>query len=671
MSFLSLLEIDKDYKSRLEINKIKKMSIEEFDVLKSDIYEIILDDYRIKNKIIHLYLNNEYVTDYTFAEFYIQMIFWRSYIYYKMAIKRDDFNVTPNMTISNIHNNIEVILKKFQQFFHAKNINQEELAKIATDIIEQINKFTIIFSWISPDTISLYDIIQFSKRNHKFHELINLTLDENMNIKDIEILLSNLEKQLIETIREDGKSGLYQYIQTGSVNKSQLRQMFTSVGTRMDIDKTVVPYPIRKSFLIGLQNAGEEYAEALTARNALIDKDKYVGDSGYEARKIDLNSIELTIDHDVEDCGTKHFLTLTIQDQQDLNRLNNKFLVDQSGKIIKAIDSVKDTNLIGKTIRIRSHIYCALNRRVCKTCYGANAEIMKGTRIGVFPSTKIQNPVSNKTISSKHYLETNSAHITSEGIIKFFEIESNTCYLKTEMDYSRIKIVIDSLYFETLLEQSQMADNPDDFDIIALENAYIVEQILDKKTGKFIDKQYPLDGLQNLYVFLSNELLEEKGAIKTSLTSDTVEIHLGKVDTFIPILNLNVVSEGVTYYLNKFVKTIDSNAIMAYQSPDEVVHEILNILNHLKMNCMIQHVETLMYNLVKDKHDYSKRPNFLHEKVQIQMLPVKTSIINKDAYTALSFERYENQLRNPLFFRRNSSGAFDVFFRTTKKFINA
>ena len=44
--------------------------------------------------------------------------------------------------------------------------------------------------------------------------------------------------------------------------------------------------------------------------------------------------------------------------------------------------------------------------------------------------------------------------------------------------------------------------------------------------------------------------------------------------------------------------------------------------------------------------------------------------MHKDVYTSLSFEKYNNQLKKIGFYNRNlEAGAFQSFFRTTKKFM--
>ena len=670
LKFLEAIEkIDKSKKLKFEANIINTFSIDQYEYFLEDLKDNILNNFIIKNKKIDLYLDKKFIKTATIAELFIQLIFWKANVVYRVKLLEKHFQITSNMTSGEIHDAIEILLQRFRDHFQKKDIDREELAIIATDIIEKIMNFTIIFSWISPDSINLYDLIQFSKRDPRFNKLIHSQLDENMNTKEIEQRLAQLEKELIQCILQDKRNCLYQYVATGTVNKSQLRQMFTVVGTRAGIDKTVLTSYIKGNFLNGLQSPSEFFAEAMTARTALIDKNTYVADSGYEARKIDLNNLDTTIDYSVEDCKTKHFLTINVRSEFLLNALNNKYQILDDGSL-HAIDSEKDKHLIGQKIRIRSHAMCALPKNVCKTCYGANADLMKNTRIGCFPSIEVESHVTNMTISSKHFSETNSSDISESNLVKFFNVEKNSAYLKTELDYTNIKLVIDKLYLENLIDNNNSAESEEDYDMVHLENALLIETVFDKKLGRTVQNEYLLTDTQGLYLFITSELLEEKKAFKISHDSDIVEIYLDKINLETPIFSVILMSEGTTYYLDRFVKLIDSNLNKSIEDPNIVLNDILEIIETLKIKCKIQHIETMLKNLIKDKNDLSRHPDFRKNNVEIQMLSMRSSIMNKDIYTSMLFENHIDQLRNVLFFRKTGDGVFDCFFRTTHKYVD-
>lgn len=665
--FVSLVKYF-DNKLTLDVSSFNKFTHREYEYFLEDIWDTILNDYTIKNKRVDLFLGKKYIKTSTIAELYMQLIYWEANIKYKIPIHEIDFRITPNMITGNLHEAIEHLLSRFKTEFEKKRVDYDELASIAKNIIQRIMHFSITFSWISPDSISLYDIIQFSKRNYKFNQLIHTKLDEDMNVKEIEKRLKRLEKELIECVIDDKQNCLYPYVYTGTVNRAQLRQMFTAVGTRASIDKTVLPIPITGNFLNGLKTPAEFYAEALTARSALIDKDTFVADSGYEARKIDLNSINTTIDFDVNDCKTKHFLVLHVKDNFILNLFDKKYQILDDGSL-RAIDSKNDKYLIGQTIKIRSHVYCALQNNVCKTCYGSNADIMKGTRIGCFPSIKVSSPFTNRVISSKHFTVTNSASIDNEGIRKFFTIEQNSCNLKTDIDYSNVKLTIDKLYFENLLENSNNSDSEEEYDVVPLENAILIESVLNRKTDEIVKNEYNLTDVKGMYLFLHSDLLEEKKAFRFEPNTDYVSISLDKIDISTPVFNIIVLSEGTMYYLNEFIKTIDQKCVEDICDPNEVMNKILDIFSAIDFKCKIQHVETLVSNLIKDKYDWTRRPDFRKNNVEIQILPVKKAIFYKDLYTALLFEDYLDQFKSLSFFKHTKPGIFDSFFRTNKKFV--
>ena len=670
LSFLDIVNKTDNDRIFIESSLFDKLKPDEFEYIINDLWDIILNNILIKNKKIDVLLHDKFMRTFTFAELYMQMIFWKANINYKVKIRELDFYTHQNMTSGDVHDVIEIILQRFNEHFRKHGVDKEELASIATYIIEKINNFAAIFSWIAPDSINLYDIIQFSKRNATFNKLIHTQLDDNSNTKEIEQKLSSLEKELIDCIMEDKRNCLYQYVATGTVNKAQLRQMFTAVGTRASIDKTVLSVYIKSNFLNGLQTASDFYAEALSARTALIDKSTYVADSGYAARKLDLNSLDTTINQDLEDCKTKHYLTINVRSDFILQSLNNKYQIMDDGKL-RPINSNVDKHLIGQQVKIRSHALCAGGKHVCKTCFGDNADLMKNTRIGCFPSIEVESHISNMTISSKHFQITNSSDISNCSLLKFFNIEKNACYLKTELDYSNIKIVINKIFLENILENNANSESEEEYDMVPLESdAKIVETIFDKKSSEIVTKEYAINEIPSLFIFITSELLEEKKAFKITHTSDNIEIFLDKINLTTPIFNLTLLSEGTVYFLNKFVKLIDSKLIETLSGPDELINEILQILEELKIKSKIQHVETLIKGLIKDKYDTTKPPDFRKNEVELQLIPLERSIMHKDIYTSLLFEEYITQFKSLLFFKKNSDGLFDCFFKTTHKFVD-
>lgn len=669
LSFFDFLKIDENTKKvTLEINDTLILNIDQYLYFLQSIFETIMNNFIIKNKPISVTLGGKYIRDYTFAEIYILIIFLRTNIEFDIPVTEQDLVTNPNMTSNDVHTVIEILLQRHKKYFDKHQMDKEKLADIATEIIESLTKLSITYSWIAPTSISLYDIIQFAKRDHEFNQLINMKLSDDMNIKEIERMIPNLERKLIDSIIKDKKNCLYQYVATGTVKNSQLRQMFTAVGPRMDIDKTVLPYPIKGNFLNGLQDVVESYLEAVVARNALIDKDKHIKDAGYESRKIDLNNLDTFIDPNIIDCKTKYYLEYQVENEQDLKMLRYKYQILDNGTL-REID-INNKKLIGKTIKIRSHSVCALPKGVCRTCYGSNSDMLLGARIGGFPSVCIQNRMSNLTISSKHYLDTNAATVDSKTISRFFKISQDKCYLKTDREYAKVKLVIDKLFYENIMENINNSEEEDDYDMTPLENAYIEESELNKKTGEIEIQKYFFDDLKNVFLYLSSEILDENKAIKSTPTSETVEIHLGKIKLTTPIMDIRMISEGIVYQVGRFIDIIDSKMTETYNDPSLFLKDITDILKDVKIVSSIQYIETLMYNSIKDASDVSRRPNFRKPDAQIRFMSIKESIMVKDVYTSLSFEKYNNQLKNMNFFNRNiDSGAFQSFFKTTKKFM--
>ena len=136
-------------------------------------------------------------------------------------------------------------------------------------------------------------------------------------------------------------------------------------------------------------------------------------------RKLSLAMINTMVDNEVEDCQTKHFIKYSVDNQNKLNMVIGRHYYQLDQKTNKKISdelftiTKQSTELIGKTIALRSPVTCACgNNKICKTCYGIElAENNKNLHNGLIavlfltnPLTqKLKNGIYDRNIISKNY----------------------------------------------------------------------------------------------------------------------------------------------------------------------------------------------------------------------------------------------------------------------------
>ena len=279
-------------------------------------------------------------------------------------------------------------------------------------------------------SMSTYDITDLADENEEFRKTTLFTHAKDtahlINIQDkIASQNENNKKAVTEIVNYKKNNNMKILLKSGSgINKNQLGEVINNIGFKPDIRGKVITTPVDSSFSRGLTTLEDFNTDAIGARKALITSKTQVRQSGYLNRKISVLTEDARIVN-VDDCGTKHYLTVTISDKTFLRMYENRYRIDETGelKIIKLSDSW----LIGKTIQVRSPITCACKSNdVCKTCYGDLWKINIGKNIGTIANLILTEPMTQKLLSTKHLLKVEVKDFDwDKEFEKYFVIDKN------------------------------------------------------------------------------------------------------------------------------------------------------------------------------------------------------------------------------------------------------
>jgi DNA-directed RNA polymerase subunit beta' len=119
---------------------------------------------------------------------------------------------------------------------------------------------------------------------------------------------------------------------------------------------------------------------------------------GYLIRQLNTIMIGVKLSKTI-DCKTSGRLAVRIQ--------NKDMLKSMEGKVYdKGIISADDTNLIGKTIKLRSPLYCKSKDGICHTCYNPSfierMNLQNNAGIGLLASTAQAGLLTNMTLKAAH-----------------------------------------------------------------------------------------------------------------------------------------------------------------------------------------------------------------------------------------------------------------------------
>jgi DNA-directed RNA polymerase subunit beta' len=226
------------------------------------------------------------------------------------------------------------------------------------------------FATIISPTITLDDI-EIPKEIYEMKEKL-----DKLPIEEADILLSKMEKMLVEHMKNTGLSDLI--LSGAGKGWGQPMQILVAKGIISD-PKGRILTPIKGSFSDGLSTT-EFFDASQGARKGLADRVLNTSSTGYLSRKLSyvLNTVELDLYK--KDCGTKRTLKLKL-DSDLIKRLIGRYVLKGGELILFENGDFKP----GDIIELRSPIYCE-SKKICHTCYGELLKRHKTPYVGILAS---------------------------------------------------------------------------------------------------------------------------------------------------------------------------------------------------------------------------------------------------------------------------------------------
>lgn len=587
----------------------------------------------------------------------LDLIFWRANVVFNIPITANEmYSYAKEHLNKNTFNNITEHVTKM--LVDSQQKVTPEISRCLADIKNNLSRFSQNFSSVKCNTLSIWSTLQFKNRNKEFNTLFNTTLDPSKTIKETEIIVKDCEKRLTKVIAEDDANCFKPYVMSGRLKNAQLAKVVCTVGTRPDIDKTIIPRPITKGYIHGLQNVSEYFMETITARDAMMTKNDNLPRSGFLSRKINRLTSDIDINYNVKDCGNTKYLNYFIENPDYLDMIDGKYMLDEKTGKLRVVSYEKDKDLIGTTIKLRTFITCNCKDGVCTTCVGTVSTRLKGTRLGTLPPIKCINPMSQKALSAKHDLGTKSIDITNEALSKYFYSDGMDFFLKPEYSSQRdLYLVIQSDSVEDLINSN--VDTSDD----EVDTVIALDYIAVRDHG--IDYEIENEGMR---IALSDELLANKKLFtEDEDNSDNILIPLNKLESSEdPLFYAILDTEEISKYLNQLIGTIDRNTVNRYQTYEELMSAMIRIIYESGFVDNIIHFESIAKSMIRSKKNKTRKPDWSQDKVEYQILKISDAIMNKDLYTAIEYQNLRNLFKTASIAKRAGVSLYDPFFRVSK-----
>ena len=259
--------------------------------------------------------------------------------------------------------------------------------KQTMDIIDQLTKISIIIPTIVGGHMTPMDF--------KLPDDLRAKKEEAFTKPNPAEELEKITDELLKRMQE-AESIIADMIVSGARgNKSQLQNMTVAKGYVEDPEGKIIETPVKNAVNDGM-TPDEYFLGAVGARKGIIDRSQNTSISGYLQRQYIYALSAVKFDPELKSCGTKRFLTITIDNEDLAKAFVGRYL--SNGQEITNYKSIMD-----KQIEVYSPLYCT-SLKLCRRCIGERAirELSGATNVGILAAQTLGERGTQLTLSTMH-----------------------------------------------------------------------------------------------------------------------------------------------------------------------------------------------------------------------------------------------------------------------------
>jgi len=640
-------------------------SKEEFDRIFVKYYNKIIDDFSSRKDKISIKFSNGTVQKMSLNKFLVNLVFWTPFAVFKKEVTEEFIFKTENINADSIANYLDRIIDLF-----LTDDNQKEVNFVLSEIIKNLGYFSLDFNKRIGNTISLYDLINLSERVPRFNELINTRYNDNINTSEIEKDLSDKTKEMMGILGEN-ENCLQDYINSKEgLNKNQLTQFLINIGPKPDLRGNVYPKIVDTNFITdGMKTPSDYFINSSGGRKAAITNHDKTKKSGYLMRKLSILCMNVDLDKDIKDCGSKNYIEVSLDSPETIKRYDKHYFYNEKkDKLIlfKNNDKFKEKYL-GKTLKFRSPITCACkNGKICKTCYGELSKINHDIHIGILAIEILTSQITQMLLSTKHLLKTSTKKINwNQHFMDLFLLNGNSLFLNQTVE--------NISNYSLIFNEDNIYDNEEGFE----DDEYDDENPLNEGQKVTISKyfrscsiKYKENKKENIYtidngvdIYMSPYF--EKYMKDNGVNNDgAIEVELKDLQKDKELFFIEIENDELSAILSNIIALIDKKERLGTKTYNEMINKFVELCNDSNIKINATHMEVILRELIKSDTNILERPDFSQPNPGYQILRLSDSIMNSNSVvTSLSFERVKEQLYKALTYKKNGSSLLDEFFK--------
>lgn len=283
-------------------------------------------------------------------------------------------------------------------------------------------------------------IIELMRRSDEIRKTITCKFDipEDADPKTLETIATKRTDELLNFAGKQYDIPISVYARNKLFVPSQAKEFFTHIVHKPDIFGHTIPYTYPTNNIMGTKDVRAHMVDANGGRKAEMLK-LYVSDAGAMERSLAMMMSPMRfVDCDWE-CDSKHYRIRHIDSADVLDKLDGRVCTFNPDSDEYIIIDPRNTDLIGKTLYIKTPITCTHPRRnegyICSACYGKlMSNLNRDVHIGRLAALNSADDIEQILLSAKHALNTNTKRVLfNDNFYQYFEAENCVVFLNDDM----------------------------------------------------------------------------------------------------------------------------------------------------------------------------------------------------------------------------------------------
>lgn len=586
--------------------------------------------------------------------FVYNMIIWLPFFILNIPISKNKIFMPEHFTNSSYVNyvNNEII----EPYKHLTTLN--EMSKMLAKMYDLFQRISDLYGLRLGISFSMYDIIS-QWDNPELYEISHTKIPSKFQIAEMEEFATKKTKRFTEIWLNDmdnnPNDSLKTMIRAKQMNVKQLREFVVTSGTKPDLSGDTyshIPKPGTNLVANGLRVMVDYVNDSNGGRKSTVLA-LNIDEGGYIARAFAKSCSDIKLCEDPNfDCGSENYYTCTITDKNVLKNMRGRWYLNKETNTYRQLIET-DYDMIGKTLDFRSPTTCAGGERgICHTCYGHLASQNTNIHIGISSALKLSESNYQLMMSAKHMLDTQTNLVKfNDEFDDFFTLEDGfRIILRSDIDEIESYELWLNIYSTFNDDDNNYNEYVDDFIIYDKEKKQKIIIGDENKCEIYLCKQ-----LQKIF--------DERRKERDYNAKGYVKINLSDFSTDKDIFFLRLKNKELTKPLRELKLLIEKGGDIGISTVSELIDKVKYLMECGGIQTETIHIEILCRNLIRDKYNKIKLPDWSKKNPEYMITSIHNSIFWSSSITnSITFEKIKIQLKDPLTYKKRNTSFLDPCF---------